>query len=52
MSLNAKDLKKVVKEVTEAIVSDENYISSLVKIVSQHLNNKMDEILSNQKKKT
>lgn len=51
MSLNAKDLKKIVKEVTEAIVSDENYISSLVKIVSEHLNSKMDEVLENQKKK-
>lgn len=51
MALNAKDLKKLMREVTEAILSDENYISTLVKTVLEQVSKKVNEIFNSHEEK-
>ncbi|CAG9812626.1 unnamed protein product [Phaedon cochleariae] len=51
MALSTKDFQKLIKEAMKAIITDQCFMESLVKSVSEHLNEKIDEVLTKQQEK-
>ncbi|CAG9820726.1 unnamed protein product [Phaedon cochleariae] len=51
MALNPKDFQKLIKDTMKAIMSDQTFMESLIRNVTDHLNGKLDEIMSKQQQK-
>ncbi|XP_044762376.1 uncharacterized protein LOC123319456 [Coccinella septempunctata] len=51
MTSTQKEIQKVMKEAMQSILQDQSFMESLVKYVSEHLNERLDEVIAKQQEK-